>query len=196
MSVDEFLSWFQENAERLKGKPIPSELAGELRSSFERMNIGNWEIGPLDESGSTSFLALSQTTADHPSARNRAKILDATPPEGWRFLPGKPPKFWSRQLRWGDPPVLIDASDWRFLIYTYDDGMIEIVLCSDIPELMDPDDRNRLVVTVLESELGEACMDQCVCGVDANSDAAPTDQANSYALTELRPIIFASLPRA
>jgi hypothetical protein len=196
MGVHEFLSWFHQNASHLSVASGTSEIVRELSSRLDSLNIGNWEIGPLDEKGSTSFLALSQVIEDHPGASNRATILEAEAPEGWRFLPGKPPKFWSRKIQWGNPPVLMDASDWRFLIYTYDDGMMELVLCSDIPDVVDPAERQRLVVTVLESELGEICLDQVICGVDANSDTAPRDQVNSYALTELRPFIFASLPRA
>lgn len=154
--VQDVLNWLEKHPNILKSDYPKQEPIKELEQILENAGISNWELGPHSEPDEADrFLAVSPIGVDTESAKSfRKALLEITAPEGWILLPFKPRKQWNQRIvRWKGHEI--DASDWQFQLYEYDDGLFEVVLVTPLPESIPASSYDFILATVLDSELGE-----------------------------------------
>ena len=165
-SVEQFWEWFVRHEENLRADEPDHRYTELLGKQLRDLELPRWEIGPFDQSGSTHFLALSGANISETGLTNRNELLKLTPPPRWTLLALRPPKKWSRRFHWGSERVCIDANEWLFEVYKFEDGMFDLVLRSEIPEIADLEEKRDALVFALDSELGEAGMIEKINAVE------------------------------
>ncbi|WP_416878460.1 hypothetical protein [Litorimonas sp.] len=185
----EFWEWFKEN----NGALVPDKISDDLQKSVDvwmsKLNIPAWEIGPFTEKPPLSFFAFSPS-GDIETFEMSKSITAAAPEiEGWIFLAAKPPKKWNRKFLWSRNEIEIDASNWKFLIYKYDDGLSDIVLIDDVLPNMKLEEKKRIVDFVVESEIGEIGMLTKVYSTDIDTNIDKELRLSATPLTEIKDVL-------
>lgn len=192
-SVEQFWDWFVRHEENLRADKPEHRYTELLGEQLRDLEVPRWEIGPLDESGSTHFLALSGASISKTGQTNRNELLGLTPPSHWKLLAFRPPKKWSRQFHWGSRRVCINANEWLFEVYKFDDGMFDLVLRTEIPEIADLEDKREALVFALDSELGEAGMIEKINAVELGENSKPIERERLVPIQELKQTVLASI---
>lgn len=192
-SVEQFWDWFVRYEENLRTDKPENRYTELLGKQLRNLELPRWEIGPLDQSGLTHFLALSGANISETGQKNRDELLRLTPPSHWTLLACRPPKEWSRQFHWGPERVCIDANDWLFEVYKFDDGMFDLVLRSEISEVANVEDKRDALVFALDSELGEAGMIEKINAVELAENSKPIGRERLVPIQELKQTVLASI---
>jgi hypothetical protein len=86
-------------------------------------------------------------------------IVDLAPPcTGWQFFSAKQPKEWERCFLMNDSQgnqLAVDASEWRYVLYEYPDGVFDIVVHAPGLAGLSEQDQISAAEIVLDCELGE-----------------------------------------
>jgi hypothetical protein len=187
--ISAFWDWFR----RVEAELRLAESAGVLHTSLgdklAELGFFDWEVGPLDGqhgSGAIHFLSISISEYDEYGLYFRSLLFENAPKlEQWELLKSKPPKAWSRKIIWGRQRILVDASDWKFSIYRYDDGKYDLILNSSIPGGIADSEKQPLVVAVLIAELGETLLEQVVNAIDVEAGGKVDDERFAISLGEI-----------
>ena len=152
-------NWFIANL----GRVDTDEGQQTLTQLLHEIGVTSWEMGVQE---GDRFLAFSVASVDDVTTV-RAIVADAPRVPGWRFLVGKPKKDWSRFFVWQG--IEVDASEWRCVVFTYDDGISEIVFIDPIiPDALG-EFTQQILEFVVESELGQLCALERIFRVTAES---------------------------
>lgn len=192
-SVEHFWDWFVQHEEILRTDRPEHRYTELLGMQLQDLGLPRWEIGPLDQSGSTHFLALSGTNISETGRTNRNELLRLKPPSHWTLLAFRPPKQWNRQFHWGAGRVCIDANHWLFEVYKFDDGKFDLVLRSEISGISGVEDKRDALVFALDSELGEAGMIEKINAVELGENSTPFDRERLVPIQELKQIVLAGM---
>ena len=155
--ITEFWSWFASVCGDFGARFENTSLLKELDQRVRALGPFTWEVGPAPNS-SDSILVISPGGRAELLAQTK-EIVDLAPPcRGWRFFAAKPPREWERRFFMSDSQgkrVAVDASQWRYVLYGYPDGVFDIVIhAPDLPRLAEHD-RITAAEIVLDGELGE-----------------------------------------
>jgi bifunctional DNA-binding transcriptional regulator/antitoxin component of YhaV-PrlF toxin-antitoxin module len=156
-NLEVFWDWFRSAADALSRDPRDTAAVKELDRRVRLLDSQlEWELGP----GETTKSCLTISPGRNPQMVALAKnvISEAPRLHGWEFNAIRRPKAWKRQfgIQRGDRLLMVDASDWRFVLLKYEDESVEIVLVNDVQsdEFTDAE-MEEMAATFLESELGE-----------------------------------------
>jgi hypothetical protein len=159
--ISEFWIWFTSVSGAFGTRFENASLLKELDRRVAALGPFTWEVGPAPNS-SDSILVISPDGRAELLPETK-KIVDLAPAcPGWRFFSAKPSKEWERRFWVNDSEgerVAVDASQWRYVLYGYPDGIFDIVIYA--PDLARLGEQDRLTAAeiVLEGELGEeACL--------------------------------------
>jgi hypothetical protein len=127
-----------------------------------------WEVGPPRDS-SENILVISPGGLVELLPETK-KIVDLAPTcPGWQFFYAKRSKDWDRRFFMNDNHgnrVAVDASQWRYVLYGYPDGVFDIVIeASDLAGL-EEQDRITASEIVLDGELGEQARLSLIGGIE------------------------------
>jgi len=154
--VADFWKWFESISKNLLQDLSRSDLIGQLDNRISHLGPFDWEIGPFDDG--ILFFAISPNLNIERFAITQ-KIIEAAPKcEGWHFLSSKPPKewkgIWKMRNEFGKE-ILVDSSNWEYVLYEFDDNTFEMdMLIDDIDG--DLNTCNLAVDIALTGYLGEA----------------------------------------
>jgi len=149
-----FWSWFLRCESQLRTRWPESSCLRELDEQLAELGIGAWEIGPAVASSAKYSFTLSPNGDPDLYAKTRRIVGLAPSLSDWEFLSAKPRKQWNRKFQWSERQVPIDCSDWRFVVYRYEDGLSEVVLIGAALAPFEPEEQMRILMFVLISELG------------------------------------------
>ncbi|WP_018997606.1 hypothetical protein [Hirschia maritima] len=169
--IQHFWSWFSNHLElvfRVGTKCSSEKDFVVFEKQLNELGISCWELIGLNIVGETNTFIFSP--AGDPAALQLTKKIVRQAPDisGWAFLPAKPPKKWERRFTWGKARIPIDASSWKFCVFEYEDGKVDIVLDGNSTGHIKT---NSLVAHfVVEAELGELLYIERVNQVDVEND--------------------------
>lgn len=181
--VECFWSWFAANENLLRQRNINDPIFEELDEKLYNLGVLSWEIGPDYEGRAALVLSPSRDLERLCTTRRLAS--EAPSINGWRVLHAKPTKKWNRQFAWSEREVFIDARDWRFILYKYKDGKIEIVFTGTQLDKFSGEEARRIANFVAESELGEELFITHIWGVDIEASPSVEENAASNAIEDL-----------
>lgn len=167
-----FWEWFSSAAERIDRDPSNQSVIRDVDDHVSALGPFSWEIGP--GVAKKWFFCLSPNR--DAELLDAAKRITAAAPkiEGWEFYSAKPPKQWNHQFSmvYKGRQLSIDASDWKYVLHQYPDGLLDITMyVKKIPSV--PDDVLPLVADIVaEGVLGEELMMNSVNDVEAIAEAA------------------------
>ena len=184
-----FWDWFSGAETRLRSLQPGSADWLDLDKRLRELGVEAWEIGPAVASKARYAFALSPRA--HAAEYERCKRIVALAPQlaDWEFLAAKPRKQWRRKFFWSGDHIEIDASNWRFVVYRYEDTKVEIVLLGDLLSRLPPDDQLGVLEFVVESELGEALCIERLCGLDIYRQPTPNDETDAVPITALFQVV-------
>ncbi len=186
---DRFWRWFEEKSSELRPRNISRDwqLQRILDKKVKNLNVPGWEIGPFSQDPDLSFFALSPMYDKEEFSLTQRLVKRAPEIPGWVFLAAKPVKKWDRSFEWrGD---LVDASDWKLVVHSFEDGMNDFVFIDDALGAISEDQLMSVMVFLIGSELGELEFMQRANAIEY--DAHPTSEAkkSAIALRELRDVL-------
>jgi hypothetical protein len=180
-----FWEWFSNHEAELRSLKPSTPQWHELDRRISTLGVNSWEIGPSVASAAQHALALSPQ-GDPGVYKTTQRIIALAPKlKAWEFLPAKPRKAWKRRFLWSSKQISIDASNWKFLLYRYEDGKVEVVLVGHALDQFETGERRRIAEFVVESELGEATCIERLCGVDVEPEPARDLTPNTVSIAEL-----------
>jgi hypothetical protein len=152
LQVAEFWKWFIKNSGDLQSNNYDGTLMRELDQIICDWDLV-WEIGP----GLTKPNSLTISPNGNKKLLDKAKgIIDKAPKlDSWEFYHLKQPKENWHKANLVDKAVDIDALDWTYVLFKYDDHKIEIVLKADNLANLDRETKELAVDLVLTNLLGE-----------------------------------------
>ncbi len=158
---------------KLNSGQIDDIFFAELDKKLSYFGFDSWEFGPFPSGG--DYLAISPA-----GSRERLKdcqnfIKNAPNITGWKFLPAKPAKQWNRIFEWSRSGDRICAIDWKFNMYSYPDGMHEIVLIKDSMGKLDKKNKLSILEFVIDSEIGEEKSIEKICKFDVSDNPNESD---------------------
>ena len=175
-----FWKWFGIVEAQLRDAKEVSAIHTDLSERLAEIGFFDWEVGPCDRTlggNSSHFLSVSISEYDDFGLYFRRSFFEAAPKlDEWVFLNSKPTKAWSRKIIWGHERTLVDASQWEFSIYQYQDGRYDLVLNTPIPNGITKNETQPLVVAVLVAELGETFLEQFVNAIDVGVNVEADDR--------------------
>jgi hypothetical protein len=133
--VKDFWRWFQSNADEFLKNQYNNELIEKIDKFIDSFNVTlDWEIGPVEGASSEQnkveqYLCISPCLNEDLVPLTREIISLAPACDSWLFLPAKPAKGWFPEwnmLNEVNQAIAIDASDWKYLLYLFDDGTYEM----------------------------------------------------------------------
>lgn len=186
--ISEFWSWFRSVCGDFGARFENASLLKELDQRVTALGPFTWEVGPAPNS-SDSILVIS------PGGRaellpETKKIVDLAPAcPGWRFFAAKPSKDWERRFFMNDSQgkrVAVDASEWRYVLYGYPDGVFDIVI--DAPDLARLTEQERITAAeiVLDGELGEEARLSFISEVEVVVDPVDDDSVKTTPIAHVR----------
>jgi hypothetical protein len=175
--ISEFWIWFASVSGDFGARFENASLLKELDLRVTALGPFTWEVGPAPNS-SDSILVIS------PGGRaellpETKKVVDLAPAcPGWRFFSAIPPKQWDRRFFMNDSEgtrVAVDASQWRYVLHKYPDGVFDIVIYA--PDLAPLAEQDRITAAeiVLDGELGEEARLSLIDGIEIV--VAPVDRS-------------------
>ena len=183
--IKDFWAWFQSVEITLRNLTAEDPLWADLTQRVRSLGAGGWEIGPAIASEARFMFAISPRGDREKLELCRWIVSQAPALPQWEFCPAKPRKLWRRRFRWSSRQIDIDASGWRFAVYRFEDGRCEVVLIGDVLEKLAPREQEKVLVFVLESELGEAQCIEKLCGFEIERAPSKEDEENSMPITDL-----------
>lgn len=192
-TVEQFWSWFLQLEEEISREGLQEESIKLLGTQLMNLDVPRWEIGRFDADRSKHYLALSGSNLLEVGQANREKILQMEAPATWVLLPFRPPKRWNRQFRLKQGGVLIDANHWLFEVHKFDDGLFDLVLCSDIREVSSAADKREAVIAALDNELGEAGMIEKINAVELRENLDVFNREGLIPIQGLKEIVLAEV---
>jgi hypothetical protein len=185
LAIADFWKWFGEVAPALLQIDLVGAYGRELSARLAKLNAEQWEIGPLDNRPKEMFFALS-TQGDREQYERNKNIINRAPPiAGWTFLAAKLPKLWERRFIWPGNGESIDANEWRFILYHYEDGMYDVELAGNPLIGFSVEEARQIVIFVVVSELGEAAALNKLSRIAIQSNPSSDDEAQAVALPDL-----------
>jgi hypothetical protein len=150
--VTRFWRWFAKNSHRLYSDSYETDLLHQLDRTISEWNL-TWEIGP----GMTKKNSLTISPHGNNDLLDKAKSIIGEAPiiDDWEFYYSKQPKENWYNARLVDRAFDIDASDWTYVLYQYEDNKIEIVLKADSLSRLDKETKELAADLVLTNLLGE-----------------------------------------
>lgn len=186
--MKQFWAWFADNEAALRDASISRQLVDELDKRLADITSLSWEIGPSRMSNESTYFALSLNGMLGNISECEEILRHAPSLSNWEFCVGKPPKDWERIVLWGKSQCAVDASDWRFRLYRFEDGLHDVVHVSPSLEIADTRRLKNLIGFVVQAELGERLMLETVYSVDFNYTEDSTARENTdLSIDELRP---------
>lgn len=155
--IHEFWAWFQTNAQELGRDFHNSALLAELDTRLACIGVAGWELGP----GSATRYALAISpdgNRDQLPLTKRIVALSPTVPH-WVFLaarPARPSPFLFTLQRNGQNDLAVDASEWRYVLYRFPDGLMDIVLEQARLQDVSEEERYMAATIMLDALMGEA----------------------------------------
>ncbi|MGF7075599.1 hypothetical protein [Mucilaginibacter sp. R-33] len=126
-SISRFWDWFKTVSADLLMNPNDAYFVNLLDKHVGELGGFDWEIGPWEEN--ILFFAISPNLNIAQLEFTRKIITMAPDCPGWKFLPSKPPKDWAGTWEMENETgknVIVDASDWKYILYRFDDGTLDI----------------------------------------------------------------------
>jgi hypothetical protein len=125
--ISKFWDWFKTISANLRINPTDTYFINLLDREVNKLGNVDWEIGPWEEN--VMFLAISPNLNIDQLELTQRIVSSAPEVPGWKFLPSKPPKdwqgIWKMENEFGKS-ILIDASEWKYILYRFDDGTFDI----------------------------------------------------------------------
>jgi hypothetical protein len=168
-SISEFWHWFAEHESLFRKGAVPHSLIRQFEEKLFAIAELDWEIGPDPAGG--ACLAISPR--DH--LQDAQDLVEKAPRlAGWNIKLFKPPKEWD--LRFDvlgkNGKIGIDANNWEFVVYHFDDGSFDIVFKPDVDC---NEDLRHAAYTIVDSEIGEELRRQVVGEVSVVSEWTPSE---------------------
>ena len=184
---DCFWRWFKETFSSLSPTDVRSDdrLRKELDTRVKQLGVPGWEVGPFG--GDLSYFALSPAGDREKLERTLDLASSAPVTPGWIALGAKPAKKWDRVFFWGDEEL--NASSWKLLVYSFDDGKVDIVFVDPAMEAFSSDRRLAIMVMLIASELGEQAMIERVNALEYNEITGDELEASTITLRDLRKVL-------
>ena len=186
-SFAKFWRWFERNQVALSRVDRSNAVIVKLHQKLSALGFTDWEMGPIDDERGTQFLVVRPRSIDKDDFNNIVFLKSAPNIEGWSFLEERPSKKWTREFILNKYNKRIDASDWKFSIYKYEDGKFDVVLNTKIPIEMNMEEKRNLAIFLIVSELGEKRADDLINAIDVeekldelNVNAIPLKDILSY----------------
>jgi hypothetical protein len=166
-SINSFWIWFSDCCDDLGQNFDNEELLNELDDRINELGEFAWEIGPgifcvnqlvISPGGDLDLLPYTKEIVSY------AKVLP-----NWEFHYAKPPKQWDLIFdfeKHDGSQIEINASQWKYVLLKYDDGMFEIIIQTHDLQQLDEDDQLNATEILLDGILGEENRMLYVCGFD------------------------------
>ena len=165
--VRDFWKWFNDNQNNFGNKFENKELLEDLDEWIRKLGPFAWEVGP--GISKANLLVVSPGNIFELLALTKEVVSYASQLRDWEIYYAKPPKNWDFEYYFqdtGSERLLINASNWRYILFQYEDGQFEILVeAGNISGLKD-DEKLAAAEIVLEGILGEEIMIVSVCGVE------------------------------
>jgi len=151
-AIQSFWTWFESVATSLADDFEQEPILDQLDEALSELGDVVWELGP-GVSAECALAISPDGDLDWLPATRRIVALAPRLPR-WEFHPARPPRPWSPTFMIGDSEV--DASDWRYVLLAFPDGIFDLVLEQGNAVGLDEDDRYAAAVILLDGLLGEA----------------------------------------
>jgi hypothetical protein len=190
-SIGDFWRWFAENAPGLSAGTRNSSALEALDRHVMALNPKlSWEIGPGRHKPNQFVVSPN---LDRSLREETRRIVSRAPLiEDWEFYSTRQLKEWKYQVELASsidgPAWRLDASEWQFVLLLYPDGMREVILNGNIPNLSS-NQRWQAAAIVLESILGEDMMMEKIDEFDLTPTLEPRFEERKRPLDLLRAAI-------
>jgi len=192
-NIHKFWQWFVKSEKVIK-ECIENENARQREFVVDQMNeqilglgVFTWDIGLNEDE--RWFLTLSSN--GNPDMLELSQEIMAVAPKhmDWLFYAGKPARKWNRQFTIYDDYMdeqFIDASQWHFLIFEDEDGMIELVIeAKNLPHL-DPETAESAAEQFVVHEIGERTRILYISSIVIVPGLESEDESSKIPVAELK----------
>ncbi len=190
--IIEFWTWFESTAVSLRNNFQNALILEQLDARIRELDPSlSWEIGP--GSNETCQFVISPNL--DVSLREKAReIIDHAPVlAGWEFYSARRPKDWNYHVvikrQEGKDQLALNASDWKFVLLKYPDGIHEVLLQANNLPSLDDDERWQAAAVVLESILGEELLMDRIDEFQLVDQLEPRFEASKRPIRELRDVV-------
>src|SRR5579872_4332405 len=128
-SIINFWTWFLSNHKSFEWHLDNEELIHELDVRISEFGEFAWEIGPGIVTANQLVISPGGNLDLLPYTKKIVSYAKNIP--GWEFHYAKPPKQWELIFdfeKHDRSQVEINASQWKYVLLKYDDGMFEIII--------------------------------------------------------------------
>lgn len=166
-TIKKFWDWFSAHHNDFGEYFDNEELLSELDHKITDLGDFVWEIGPGINANNQLVISPG---GDLDLLSNTKQIISCTKAvPNWEFHYAKPPKQWDFIFdleKFDGSQVQIDASQWKYVLLKYDDGMFEIII--QTPDLKKLDEEEKLIASeiLLDGILGEEKRMLLICDID------------------------------
>jgi hypothetical protein len=169
--VNSFWKWFSDNCGYFGQNFDNEELLDDLDNRINELGEFTWEIGP----GTSSMNQLVISPGGDIDLLPYTKEIVSYAPVvfDWEFYHAKPPKEWEFIFDFEKDDgnaVEINASQWKYVLLKYDDGMFEVILQTRDLHGFSEDDKIVISEILLDGILGEERRMLFICGVDVTEE--------------------------
>jgi hypothetical protein len=153
--ISSFWDWFARNADRLQPANVDEITTEELEAQLDRLGVCDWEIGP----GMSRPNMFAISPGGNPSLLDTTRAIISFAPQtpDWEFHPAKPRRKWKLRFKFRDG-MMVDATDWEFVVFRFDDGMHDILFKAPGNCLLSKEDKDLAGTILVQGEIGEKKM--------------------------------------
>jgi len=150
--IEKFWLWFQENSFHLQSDKYPNSFLSELDRIIIKWEL-SWEVGP----GINVENSFTISPNGNKSLLDKTKEIISFAPSilNWEFYYAKQPKVNWHLAKLTELNIDIEATEWEYVLFKYDDEKVEILLKADSLSGLDNDTTYNTVDLVLANLLGE-----------------------------------------
>jgi hypothetical protein len=165
--IIKFWDWFSSNCHKFGDNFENFELLNELDIQVSQLGNFNWEVGP----GKVNPNALVISPNGDFELLNQTKKIIANAKEciGWEYYYANPIKEWNLVFDFklnSGVQIIVDASNWKYILLGYDDGMFSIIIEAPNLSAFIKRDRHTAAEIVLDGVLGEEERMNTICDIE------------------------------
>lgn len=165
--IENFWNWFYNNCQKFGKRFENTMLLRELDTHIQKLGDFSWEVGPgIHEDNA---LTISPNGDIDLLKETRQIIKQARNCTGWEYYYAKPPKTWNLAFSLQTDTkknIEINASEWKYVLLRYDDGLFEIIIKAPELSQFSWEDKMIAVEIVLDGIIGEEDRMLLIDGID------------------------------
>jgi len=166
-AINNFWVWFSDNHKDFGANFENNELLSELDDRINELGEYVWEVGPGIKSANQLVISPGgdiDLLSDTKEIISYAPILS-----DWSFYYAKPPKQWELLFNFEkeDGSITeIDARCWSYVLFKYDDGMVEVIIQTCDLNGFSEEDKLTITEILIDGIIGEENRMLYICNIE------------------------------